>query len=70
MIYRLFYFVTRIDVTVDNSFRLTSCAGQIAIALSNTGESSAIKHPNGMVQQIDNLVEIITSDPSENPINA
>ncbi|KAG4074656.1 hypothetical protein HA402_004527 [Bradysia odoriphaga] len=60
----------QIDVTVDNSFRLTTNAGQIVIALSNTGQESAIKHTNGMVLQFDNTVQIVTNDQSQNPENA
>lgn len=59
-------FIFRIDITVDNSIRLLSCAGQIIVSLSSKGDASAVKHPNGSVQQIDKFVQIIAHDQSEN----
>lgn len=55
----------RIDITVDNSIRLTSCDGQIIVSLSNTGEVSALKHPNGYVHQFGKFAQIITNDGSK-----
>lgn len=56
----------RIDITVDNSIRLMSCAGQIIISLSNKGDASAVKHPNGLVQQTDKFVQLLAHDQSKN----
>ncbi|KAJ6643806.1 hypothetical protein Bhyg_08771 [Pseudolycoriella hygida] len=55
----------RVDVSVDNAIRLTCSASQIAMSLSNKGDISAVKHPNGFVEQIHNTIKITAKNPHD-----
>ncbi|XP_055688185.1 uncharacterized protein LOC129792838 [Lutzomyia longipalpis] len=51
-----------IEMTLDRAVRVINSHSKVAVALSNTGNSSALIHPNGRVYQYGSKVEIITYD--------
>lgn len=52
----------RIDLTLDRAVRVINYKNNIVLALSSTGSSSALLHPNGRVFQYGSRVEILAHD--------
>ncbi|XP_059612731.1 uncharacterized protein LOC132259195 [Phlebotomus argentipes] len=51
-----------IEMTLDRAVRVLNNHSKVALALSNTGNSSALIHPNGRVYQYGSKVEIVAYD--------
>lgn len=52
----------RIDLSLDKAVRVINYKNNITLALSATGSSSALIHPNGRVFQYGSRVEILAYD--------
>lgn len=52
----------RIDLSLDKAVRVINYKNNIVLALSGTGSSSALIHPNGRVFQYGSRVEILAYD--------
>ncbi|CAH2209420.1 jg26425, partial [Pararge aegeria aegeria] len=48
----------KVDMTIDGAVRLTNAKNNIILALSRSGASAALIHPNGRVHQYGSRVEI------------
>uniref|UniRef100_A0A1B0CYJ7 Uncharacterized protein n=1 Tax=Phlebotomus papatasi TaxID=29031 RepID=A0A1B0CYJ7_PHLPP len=51
-----------IEMTLDRAVRVLNSRSKVALALSNTGNSAALIHPNGRVYQYGSKVEIVAYD--------
>ncbi|XP_049853103.1 uncharacterized protein LOC126334675 isoform X1 [Schistocerca gregaria] len=56
----------RVEMTVDQAIRIVSLKNNILLALSSSGSSSALIHPNGCVYQYGSRVEILANDANGN----
>ncbi|CAH1953486.1 unnamed protein product [Acanthoscelides obtectus] len=56
----------RVDVSLDRAVRVINAKNGIILALSASGSSSGLVHPNGRVYQYGSRVEILANDAQEN----
>ncbi|XP_017776591.1 PREDICTED: LOW QUALITY PROTEIN: uncharacterized protein LOC108562686 [Nicrophorus vespilloides] len=56
----------RVDISLDRAVRIINARSGIVIALSASGSSAALMHPNGRVYQYGSRVEILAHDPHGN----
>lgn len=56
----------RVDIALDRAVRLLNFRSGIVMALSTSGSSAALLHPNGRVYQYGSRVEILAHDNTGN----
>lgn len=52
----------RVDLSLDRAIRISNTKNGIVLALSASGSSSGLIHPNGRVYQYGSRVEIMAND--------
>lgn len=56
----------RVDLSLDRAVRISNAKNGIVLALSASGSSSGLIHPNGRVYQYGSRVEIMANDSQGN----